>query len=70
MGGKECITQFHSAKSPGNANWFARPVDRYVKVGVIFSRASASVVIVELPSNTDFSASLEGTLVTTWEKDE
>lgn len=66
LGGNKCMTQIHSAKSPGNANWFARPVDTYAKVGVIFSEASASVVIVELPSDTDFSLALKDTLVESW----
>ncbi|KID94286.1 hypothetical protein MAJ_09749, partial [Metarhizium majus ARSEF 297] len=65
-GDRKCISAFHLTKFAQSPNWFDRPVDRYVKVAVMFLGASSSVVITKLPYETEFSDDLKDSLVESW----
>ncbi|PMB65935.1 PGA52-like protein [Beauveria bassiana] len=64
-GDTKCKSTVHLANGGGSSDYFARPVDAYMKGAVIFD-ADAGVSIRVLPDDTDFSKGLDDATVQAW----
>ncbi|KGQ12061.1 Protein TOS1 [Beauveria bassiana D1-5] len=64
-GDTKCKSTVHLANGGGSSDYFARPVDAYMKGAVIFD-ADAGVSIRVLPADTDFSKGLDDATVQAW----
>ncbi|KND91419.1 Protein TOS1 [Tolypocladium ophioglossoides CBS 100239] len=67
-GDTKCKSAFHLASGACSSDFFERPVDKFIKVAVVFNEATASVSIQRLRDNTDFSKGLNNTTVQDWIK--
>ncbi|KAM3514033.1 hypothetical protein MY11210_002350 [Beauveria gryllotalpidicola] len=64
-GDTKCKSTVHLASGGGSSDYFARPVDAYIKAAVVFD-AGAGVSIRLLPADTDFSKGLDAATVQAW----
>ncbi|KAM3450835.1 hypothetical protein MY3296_005792 [Beauveria thailandica] len=64
-GDTKCKSTVHLASGGGSSDYFARPVDAYIKGAVVFD-ADAGVSIRVLPADTDFSKGLDDATVQAW----
>ncbi|KOS19595.1 Protein TOS1 [Escovopsis weberi] len=65
-GDVKCKSTIHLANGGGSSDYFNRPVDRFIKVAVVFDESKASVSIKVLPDNVDFSERLDAQAVQGW----
>ncbi|KAG5956518.1 hypothetical protein E4U58_006547 [Claviceps cyperi] len=65
-GDTKCKSTFHLANGAGSSDYFARPVDKYIKVAAVFHEQTASVSIKKLSDDVDFSKGLDDATVMTW----
>ncbi|PNY24527.1 Protein TOS1 [Tolypocladium capitatum] len=68
MGDIKCKSTIHLTKGGGSSDYFARPVDSFIRVAVVFNQATSSVSIQLLPDNTRFSPGLDDATVQRWIK--
>lgn len=52
----------------GSSDYFDRPVDKYIKVAVVFCERTSSVAIKQLPDSFDFGSALSDETVRSWIK--
>ncbi|OAA46888.1 hypothetical protein NOR_02524 [Metarhizium rileyi] len=65
-GDTKCKSSFHMANGAGSSDYFERPVDRYVKVAIVFHGETATVSIQKLADHVAFSKGLDGETVSSW----
>lgn len=65
-GDTKCKSTFHMAKGAGSSDYFARPVNKFIKVATVFHADSASVSIRKIPDNVNFSGGLDDKTVLGW----
>ncbi|UNI23509.1 target of Sbf [Purpureocillium takamizusanense] len=65
-GDTKCKSTLHAAHAGGSSDYFARPVDRPVKIAVVFSAKESAVAIHRLDDNTAFAPNFTDRTVFTW----
>ncbi|KAJ1327766.1 Cell wall protein [Microdochium nivale] len=59
-GDKKAKSTFHFANALGDSAWFARPVDKTIKIAAVFQSSSSTATIKVLDDSFNFSDSLTG----------
>ncbi|KAM0344379.1 hypothetical protein ACHAPU_007563 [Fusarium lateritium] len=67
-GDNKCKSTFHINNGAGSSDYFRRPVDKYIKVAVVFCGRTSSVAIKQLPDGFDFGSALSDEIVQSWIK--
>ncbi|KAG5663778.1 hypothetical protein KAF25_006363 [Fusarium avenaceum] len=67
-GDTKCKSTFHMNNGAGSSDYFDRPVDKYIKVAVVFCERTSSVAIKQLPDSFDFGSALSDETVRSWIK--
>ncbi|KAG6020771.1 hypothetical protein E4U41_002728 [Claviceps citrina] len=65
-GDTKCKSTFHLNHGAGSPDYFDRPVDKYIKVAVVFHEETATVSIKNIADNVDFSKGLDDATVMKW----
>ncbi|KAJ6442944.1 Protein TOS1 [Purpureocillium lavendulum] len=65
-GDRKCKSTFHMASGFGSSDYFARPVDGFVKIAVVLSAKTSAVSIHRLDYNTGFESSFSDATVFGW----